>query len=220
MGRWGISPSTCACSYCNHSHGMFLLKSMQWSVFDEEKSKKTTQRDLLQFSPPCLFHMPPCSMCFVPVMNEVNDFQFIRFLHGWEEEGGGKWIGGVWTSTSLVKHEESARSEGQRYMAPPGDMIGEIDPLIGPRPQAETVLINSLIRRSQQGAESVLPTGVDHTDGLQIGRCWCDDLWTRTCWRTAGVSDSSARISRAAQRDACWLSLCQLTNEGRDHFSF
>lgn len=69
--------------------------------------------------------------------------------------------GGVGTSTSLIKDEESADSRGQRYVAPLREMIGEIDPLISSGPQAEIVLIKGLIRRSQWGAGWILPT----TDG-------------------------------------------------------
>lgn len=50
-------------------------------------------------------------------------------------------------------------------MAPPREMIGEIDPLISPGPYAEIVLIKGLIRGSQWGAECILPTGIDGTDG-------------------------------------------------------
>lgn len=75
-------------------------------------------------------------------------------------------LGGVETSTSLVKLEESARRKGQRYTAPPREMIGGIDPLISSGPRTETVLIRGLIRGSQWGAECIPPpTGTDGADG-------------------------------------------------------
>lgn len=47
-------------------------------------------------------------------------------------------------------------------MAPLRKMIGEIDPLISPGPQAEVVLIKGLIRGSQWGAEWIIPTGLQY----------------------------------------------------------